>query len=157
MSDNEHENELPRELALAVDSARQRTVSTASVNRLQVAMSELDKGAGIQTFPISSKQFWWRVSISIAASLLGLLAAIAWQLHLPYPGVKPLPSLEIARSNISSIRLISFEQSVYQQVQEDLDVAQKQADSVSEKIALANIRFEIIELLDDYYEWKNRP
>ena len=143
--------ELTPELILAIERARQRMPSAESVARLTDIMSR----RVISDRMKSKWQIWpgWQWMAAVAASIAIVSTISVWWPLVQKPNGKVErhdPQLDPSDSAITRVLLV---QVGFQRIQQDLDLADARVEELTESMAIAGVRREILETLEFYYDW----
>lgn len=149
------DQELPADLIAAIERARRRTASPAAVAQLTVKVLQLSNCQTPQlrqpiSVPWNGRIAW---TVAIAASILMILTFKLW---LPAPKEPPgqLQSSELLNRPVySPITTVSLVQVGYRKIEQDLDRADEKLDDAFESLALAAVRREVQETLEEFYDW----
>jgi hypothetical protein len=103
----------------------------------------------------SNHAFWTSV---LAASLLVAITLAFWKRsNAPQPmSIEPSLSTSGDGRTYSAVKTISLVSVAYRRVEEDLDRADRVADAAFKGLDLAEIRREIQNTLEEYYDWSEQ-
>lgn len=144
-------DDLGPDLAAAVAQARNRNPSPEMVTQLVARLAKLD-GAPAPAGPPRQRSRWVG-RLAGAAALVATVLVTATVRHRMRP--RP-PSLDppLARNadfrNLSAVRRVSLVEAGFSRIAADLDHAQSQLDTASESLALAAVRRDVQETLEEY-------
>jgi len=147
------------DLIAATDRARCRTAAAEVVSSFTERMQRLEGPVGpLETETrrsgrrLDRHQQW----IAFMAGCL-FLAAVVARLHTQKndPKVSLAPLAVVSFPIYSSVTTTSLAEIGYQRIEEDLDRAKTQVETVADEIAMAAVRQEIQENLDQYCDWSH--
>jgi hypothetical protein len=146
---------LPSELAAAIERARLRTASPAMVEKLQSRVLEITA----ETVPdVNQKDrlasgnahIYWLCTI---AASIGLILSLRPWMTVPVESTH-FPTVDLITSPVySPITTVSLTQVGFRRIEEDMDRVDAQVEEASEGLALASVRHEIQETLEEFYDW----
>lgn len=154
---DEHPEQLPPDLAAAIDRARARKASLAMVARVAEKMLQLDEPVvRLSDTPMVSVRRWngrmlWAVSTVTILFVAAVLSVWRSSPSKSLVNFQPLATLHFPI--YSSITTISLVEVGFQRIEEDLDRADAKAEEASDGLAQAAVRQEIQETLEKYHDW----
>jgi len=151
------ESKLPSSLVCAIRRVRVKTASPVSVKHLIDSVTHLGLKDGNRPIANLCCPRWSQTAISIAGSIALLISLKVWtscNTSSYYDPSNVDLALPLSLYPVTSpVRLISFVEVGYLQVEEDLDRAEAKVESMSEGITLAIVRRDVMQTLEEFYNW----
>ncbi len=154
---DEHPEHLHPDLVAAIERARARTASLATVARVAEKMLQLDKPVVSSSDTLfASVRRWngrmlWAVSTATVLCVAALLSVWRPSPSKSLVNFQPLATLHFPI--YSSITTISLVEVGFQRIEQDLDRADAKAEETFDGLAQAAVRQEIQETLEKYHDW----
>lgn len=146
-------DDLGLDLAAAVAKARGRSPSPEMVTQLVAHLAKLDVAPAPAGARPARQRSLWVGRMAGAAALAATVLAVATVRHrmrpLP-PSIDPPLVRNTDFRSLSAVRRVSLVEAGFSRIAADLDQAQSQLDTASESLALAAVRREVQETLEEY-------
>lgn len=157
-SNDESNDSLPSELSSAIERARMRTASPAQIAKLAERVLEMTSQHSVPS-PVEIKKansagvsasVYWLCTIAASIGLIVLFRPWASTTD----NQAEVPKLVLSQPIYSPITTVSLSQVGYRQIEVDLDRADAKLAEASEGLALAAVRYEIQQTLEEFYDWR---